>query len=109
MYGANNRIFPGLLQQGMETLVVPLCKILMACLAFCYVPKAWQKLKVIFIPKPERSSHELAKSFRPISLTFFLLKTMDRLVHLHIEKGPLKDYPLNSMQHAYPTQVTSCR
>jgi hypothetical protein len=93
--------FPGLLQQGIETLVVPLCKILTACLAFGYFPKAWQKVRVIFIPKPGRSSYELAKSFRPISLTSFLLKTMERLVGLHIKEGPLKDYPLNPMQHAY--------
>jgi hypothetical protein len=33
-------IFPGLLQQEIETLFVPLCKILTACLAFGYVPKA---------------------------------------------------------------------
>jgi hypothetical protein len=44
--------FPGLLQQGIETLVVPLCKIVTACLAFGYVPKAWQKVRVIFILKP---------------------------------------------------------
>jgi hypothetical protein len=30
------------LQKGIETLVVPLCKILTACLAFGYIPKAWQ-------------------------------------------------------------------
>jgi hypothetical protein len=58
-------------------------------------------VRVIFIPKPERSSYELAKSFRPISLTSFLLKTMERLVDLHIKEGPLKDYPLNPMQQAY--------
>jgi hypothetical protein len=44
--------FPGLLQRGIETLVVPLCKILTACLAFGYIPKAWQKERVIFILKP---------------------------------------------------------
>jgi hypothetical protein len=48
-------IFPGLLQQGIETLVVPLCKILTACLTlamtFGYVPKTWQKVRIIFIPK----------------------------------------------------------
>jgi hypothetical protein len=32
-----------------------------------------------FIPKLGRISYELAKSFRPISLTSFLLKTMERL------------------------------
>jgi hypothetical protein len=53
----------GLLQQGIENLVVPLCKMLTACLAFAYVPKAWQKVRVIFIPKLGRSLYELAKSF----------------------------------------------
>jgi hypothetical protein len=59
-------IFPGLSQQGIETLVVPLCKILTGCLTFGYVLKAWQKVRVIFIPKPGCSSYELAKSFRPL-------------------------------------------
>jgi hypothetical protein len=67
-------------------LVVPLCKILTPCLAFGYVPKAWQKVRVIFIPKPDRSSYELAKQFRAISLTSFLLKTIERLVVLHIKE-----------------------
>jgi hypothetical protein len=35
-----DKIFPGFLQQGIETLVVPLCEILTTCLAFGYVPKA---------------------------------------------------------------------
>jgi hypothetical protein len=26
---------------------------------------------------------------------------MERLLDLHIKEGPLKDYPLNPMQHAY--------
>jgi hypothetical protein len=77
-------------------LVVPICKILMACLAFGYIPKDWLKVRVIFIPKIGRSLYELAKSFRPISLTSFLLKTMKKMVDLHI-----KDYPLNLMQHTY--------
>jgi hypothetical protein len=37
----------------------------------------------------------------PSFLTYFLLKTMKRLVDLHINEGSLKDYPLNPMQHAY--------
>jgi hypothetical protein len=91
-------IFPSLIQQGIETLLVLLCKILTACLAFGYVPKTCQKVRVIFILKPGCSLYELAKSFKPTSLTFFLLK---RLVDFHIKEAPLKDYPLNPMQHAY--------
>jgi hypothetical protein len=58
-------------------------------------------VKVIFKAKPRRSSYELAKSFRPISLTSFLLKTEERLVDLHIKEGHIKNYLLNPMQHAY--------
>jgi hypothetical protein len=56
-------------------------------------------VRVIFIPKPGRSSYELAKSFRPISLASFFLETMEmeKLVDLHIKEGPLEDYPLNPM------------
>jgi hypothetical protein len=36
-------IFPGI-----ETLVVPLCEILIADLAFGYVPKTWQKVRMIW-------------------------------------------------------------
>jgi hypothetical protein len=53
----DKEFFPGLLQQGIETLVVPLCKILTACLAFGYVPKHFQKVRVIFTPKPEGVAH----------------------------------------------------
>jgi hypothetical protein len=41
------------------------------------------------------------KSFRPISLTSFLLQTMERPVDLHIKKGSLKDHPFNLVQHAH--------
>jgi hypothetical protein len=44
----------------------------MACLAFSYVLKTWQKIRFIFIPKPERSSYELAKSFKEFALGVFL-------------------------------------
>jgi Reverse transcriptase (RNA-dependent DNA polymerase) len=40
-------------------------------------------------------------SFRPISLTLFLLKTLERLVQQSIRDGPLKKYPLHESQHAY--------
>jgi hypothetical protein len=92
-------IFPGILQQGIETLDVPSCKTQLVWISD--VPKAWQKVRVIFIPKLGRSSYELANSFRPIILTSFLSKKVERLEDLHIKEGSLRDYPLNPMQHAY--------
>jgi hypothetical protein len=66
-----------------------------------YIREAWQIVRVVFIPKPERSSYELANSFRPINLTSFLLKTMERLVNQSIRMGPLKRFLLECPQHAY--------
>jgi hypothetical protein len=45
------------------------------------------------------AGYELAKSFRPISLTS--LKTMERLVDFYIRAGPLKSFPLTESQYAY--------
>jgi hypothetical protein len=88
-------IFPALLHHGIETLVAPLYKIFTTCLVFYYIPKAWQKFKIILIPKLRLESYKLAKSFRPISLTSFLMKTMEGLADLHIKERSLKDPPLN--------------
>jgi Reverse transcriptase (RNA-dependent DNA polymerase) len=94
-------IFPALLKNGIEVLIRPLHRIFIACLAFGYIPKPWRKVKVIFIPKPGRDSYEMAKAFRPISLTSFFLKTMERIVDHKIRTGPLKRFPLHESQHAY--------
>jgi hypothetical protein len=68
-----DRIFPGLLQHGIEIIIA-------ACLAYGCIPLAWRTVRVKFIPKSSRDSYELSLSFRPISLTSFFLKTMERLV-----------------------------
>jgi hypothetical protein len=62
---------------------------------------AWRAVRIIFIPKPGRDSYELAKSFRPISLTSFFLKTMDWLVDFYIRAGPLKSFSLMESQYGY--------
>jgi hypothetical protein len=70
-------------------------------LAYGYIPLAWRAVRVIFIPKSGRDSYELAKSFKPISLTSFFLKTMEKLVDSYIRAGPLKSFPLVESQYAY--------
>jgi hypothetical protein len=74
-----DEIFPALLQQGF--FLEPLTKIFTASLVFGYIPKEWQNVKILFILKTGRDElYELAKSYRPISLASFFLKTMERLV-----------------------------
>ena len=94
-------IFQALLQEGREILIPYLIKIFRTCLATGYVPTAWRRVKVVFIPKPGRSSYCGPKDFRPISLTSFLLKTLERLVDRFLREEVLVSKPLHPNQHAY--------
>ena len=96
-------IFPALLQEGRGILIPYLVRMFRACLAMGYVPAIWRQVKVVFIPKPGRSSYCGPRDFRPISLTSFLLKTMKRLVDRFLRDEVLVSKPLHPNQHAYQT------
>ena len=53
-----------------------------------YTPKAWKKTKVIFISKPGKDTYDKPKSFRPISLSNYLLKGLERLVGCLLYTSP---------------------
>ncbi len=72
-----------------------------ASMALEYTPRAWRQSKVIFIPKPGKATYEEAKSFRPISLTSFMFKTLERVVLNEIEEKYLTKNPINRNQHAF--------
>ena len=94
-------IFPALLQWQLNQATNQLLPIYRACIAFKYIPRVWREAKVVFLPKPGKEDYTDAKSFRPISLTSFLLKTLERLVDRHLRDGALKSRPLHPQQHAY--------
>ena len=72
-----------------------------ASLTLKYVPEAWREATVALIPKPNKGQYDLPKSFRPISLTSFVFKTLERVVLWQIEDTVLIKRPLNKHQHAY--------
>lgn len=94
-------VFPALLQEGSEILTRPIYHLLRTCLALGYVPIPWRTVRVVFIPKAGRISYDSAKSYRAISLTSFLLKTLERLVERFVKDGALALMPLHPSQHAY--------
>jgi len=98
-----DEIFSALLQEGWEVLIPYLVKIFCACLTTGYVPAIWRQVKVVFIPKPGRNSYSGPRDFRPISLTLFLFKTMERLVDRFLRDEILALKPLHPNQHAYQT------
>jgi hypothetical protein len=94
-------IFPALLQEGQKILIPYLIRNFRACLATGYVPSMWRQVKVVFKPKPGRNSYCGPKDFRPISLTSFLLKTLERLADRYLRDEVLALKPLHPNQHAY--------
>jgi len=56
---------------------------------------------MVFIPKTGKKDITNPKSFRSISLTSFLLKTIEKLVDHNIRSTLLKLAPLQPTQHAY--------
>jgi hypothetical protein len=75
----SNGIMPALLQHGTEYFVSPLCHIFRTSLALGYIPVAWIQVKVVFIPKPEHANYAEAKAYCPISLSSFLLTTLEKI------------------------------
>lgn len=94
-------IFPAMMQWGEDLIAPRLRGIFVTCLATGYVPRLWREAKVVFLPKPGKKDYAEAKSFRPISLTSFLLKTMERVVADCLESTSLMQNPLSRCQHAY--------
>ena len=68
-----------------------------------YTPSQLRTSKVIFIGKADKDDYTLPKSFRPISLTPFIFKLLERVASWFIIHKTLKDNPLNERQHAYRT------
>lgn len=96
-----DNIFPALLQHGLEIISAFLYEIFVACFRFSYIPRPWREVKVVFIPKPGKTDYTLASSFRPISLSSFLLKTMERLVELHVRESLPEIHGIHKAQHAF--------
>jgi len=94
-------ILPALVQHGMQYAVTLICKLYRASLVTGYIPLSWRIARVSFIPKPGRLDYTNSKAFRPISLTSFLLKGLEKLVDRHLRSETLVDFPLYPRQHAY--------
>ncbi|XP_048004470.1 uncharacterized protein LOC125240570 isoform X2 [Leguminivora glycinivorella] len=94
-------IYPALLKWGGHKVIKHLSNILCSCIALRYIPQKWREVKVIFLPKPGKTDYTDPKSFRPISLTSFMLKTLERLCDKELKETALKNIQIHPNQHAY--------
>lgn len=93
-------IFPALLQESLDSIMPWLLRIFMGSLASGYIPTEWREVRVVFIPKAGKINHNTAKDYRPISLSSFLLKTLERLVDVYV-RSILTTDNFSRAQHAY--------
>lgn len=74
-------IIPALLHQTVKMSCNWMTSVFASCMGLRYIPEAWKRVRVTFIPNAGKSSHVTAKYFRPTSLPYFLLKTFERLIN----------------------------
>jgi Reverse transcriptase (RNA-dependent DNA polymerase) len=96
----SDQIVQALPQRGIKILLPTLVLLFRASYSLGYQPKAWRNARVVYIPKAGKDS-EQPKSYRPISLTSFLLKTLEKLIDLHIRLQHLKRHSLHPKKFAY--------
>ena len=69
-------------------------------MALHYTPLRWRESRIVFIPKPGKDSYDSPKSFRPISLSNYMLKGLERLAVWHMDLKVLEN-PIHSRQHGF--------
>ena len=89
-------VFKHLPQNAIDTLTL----IYKACIALGHTPKVWRATKVIFLPKPGKKTYDIGKSYRPISLSNYPLKALERLGVWKMDKD-LERAPIHNMQHGF--------
>jgi ribonuclease HI len=102
-----DEVFPAMLKNGPKVLISHLVRLMKACLMYGHMPRAWREMRVIFLPKPGRDSYTRPSSWRPISLTSFLLKLLERLIDWHIRTPLLVESLVESGQCAYLREVNT--
>lgn len=91
---------PIALQKAKHLIKKHLVTIFNGCLRHSYIPTLWREVNVVFLPKAGRVSHVAANDFRPISLSCFLLKALERILDYEI-RASLPSNFISSNQHAY--------
>ena len=69
-------------------------------LSLGYIPKVWRGAKVILIPKSGKDDYSDPRAFRPITLSSFILKGLERVVAWHLEELGIVN-KLSPRQHAF--------
>ena len=95
-------IHPLILQQLPEETIAYITRLYKVCVLLGYTPTRWKECKIVFIPKPGKGSYQIAKAWRPISLTNYLLKALEKLCCWHMDEK-IELNPIHTRQHDFRT------
>lgn len=93
-------IIPKMLHVTAKKIAPILLEVYKKCLSTGSIPTLWRQVKVVFIPKAGKINHCKAKDYRPISLSSFLLKTLERILDEYL-RGKFNPILISGSQHAY--------
>jgi hypothetical protein len=97
-----DEIKPIVLKNLPDNVILRLCTLFSATIDSGYTPQIWRRAKVIFIPKPGKKDYTDPDAFRPILLTSFTFKTLERLVLWRLEETVLKNKrTIHPHQHGF--------
>ena len=65
----------------------------------CKIPARWKEMKVVFIPKPGKEDYSSPRAYRPITLSSFVLKGLERIVLWYMKDRVVTENLAS--QHAY--------
>ena len=102
-----DNIQPVHLQKGFVAIIPYLRQIYRTSLTEGRPANQWLNTKIVFIPKPGKVDYYHAKSFRPISLSSFVMKGLERIILWYIQDKHLKYNPLNENLFSYRTGVST--
>ena len=98
---------PIALRQLPEAAITYIRHIYTACIEIEFSPIRWCHSIVLFMPKQGKKSYKEPRSFRPLSLTSFLFKGLERLAVWRIEETALIERPLHSKQFAFRKNMST--
>lgn len=94
-----NGTYPMLLLRSLASLG-SLNKIFKFSIVLRYIPQIWRNTKIVFISKPARNGHILAKD-DTYQFNVFSVKVAEKLVDKFLRTGPLIGQPLAFSHYAY--------
>ena len=99
--GGIDEIKPKALQNLPDVAVKRLTMLFKAILEIGFTPKIWRESKVVFIPKQGKTDYTDSRAWRPISLSTFLIKSVEKLVLWQLDELSLINNSLSKDQHAF--------